>query len=101
MTTNNTERVATPGTRGSLLVAATGTTCLTPRRAGGVAISPDGKRGLVAGAEGKIVLYELATGKKLKSFASGDDREAMMSVAFSPDGTMALSGSHTEKLRLW
>jgi len=66
----------------------------------GVALSPDGKRGLVAGGEGKIVLYDLGTGKKLKSFISGDE-SAVNSVAISPDGKVAVSSSHNQKLRLW
>jgi len=66
----------------------------------GVAVSPDGKRGLVAGAEGNIVFYDLGTGKKLKSFVP-EDKGAVMSVAFSPDGKTALSGSHNQKVRLW
>jgi hypothetical protein len=59
-----------------------------------VAFSPDGRTALSGGYA--LKLWEVATGKDVRSFSGGDTR----SVAFSPDGRTALSGGY-HTLSLW
>jgi TIR domain/WD domain, G-beta repeat len=59
-----------------------------------VAFSPDGRTALSGGYA--LKLWEVATGKDVRSFSGGDTR----SVAFSPDGRTALSGGY-HTLILW
>src|SRR5262249_16239388 len=51
------------------------------------------------GEQGQIILWELATGKRLCP-PEGHQR-AICSVAFSPDGKTLATGSWDETLRLW
>jgi len=64
-----------------------------------VAFSPDGKLALSGSHDNTLRLWDVATGRELRTFTghSGD----VSSVAFSPDGKLALSGSDDQTLRLW
>ncbi len=76
-----------------------------------VAISPDGKTALSGSCEkfdaketwrcviGSLKLWDLATGREIRKLEGHSDRVA--SVAFSPDGKTALSGSDDHTARLW
>lgn len=65
-----------------------------------VALSPDGKQALSAGYEDKAVrLWNLEDGRELFAFSGHVGR--VLSVAFAPDGTRALSGDSNGTLRLW
>jgi len=64
-----------------------------------VAISPDGRLALSGSRDVTLKLWNLATGKLLRTFEANSD--AVMSVAFSPDGRTVLSGSYDGKLKLW
>jgi WD40 repeat protein len=75
-----------------------------------VAFSPDGKWLAVASGDygattyftetGRVTLWDVGTGKKLRQFS--DDRLAFESVAFAPDGkTVAAAGGHGAVLHLW
>jgi WD40 repeat protein len=75
-----------------------------------VAFSPDGKYVLSGGGspgkvgrlfefESELKLWDRATGRQLRSFEGHTNEVA--SVAFSPDGKFALSGSSDHTLRLW
>ena len=44
-------------------------------------------------------LWEVATGKELRTFTGHSD--SVTSIAFSPDGRTALSGSGDKTLKLW
>jgi WD40 repeat protein len=64
-----------------------------------VAFSPDGTLVLTGSGDKTLKLWDVATGKLLRSF-DGHIGE-VRSVAFSPDGTRALSGSKDKTLKLW
>ncbi|MBF0320468.1 MAG: caspase family protein [Nitrospirae bacterium] len=64
-----------------------------------VAISPDGKYALSGSMDNTLKLWEIATGKKIRTFTGHSDR--VNSVAISPDGKYALSGSWDKTLKLW
>ena len=75
-----------------------------------VAFSPDGRFALSGGCDGRrlwilyctkgsLKLWEVGSGKELHSFAGHTAR--VQSVAFSPDGRFALSGSYDETMKLW
>jgi serine/threonine protein kinase len=64
-----------------------------------VAISPNGRLALSGGANGELILWEIATGKALRNFVG--HTSGVWSTAFSPDGTQALSGSYDSSAILW
>jgi WD40 repeat protein len=64
-----------------------------------VAVSPDGGSGLSGGKDHTLKLWELATGKELRTLTGHTD--TVYSVAFSPNGRTALSGSSDKTLKLW
>jgi WD40 repeat protein len=79
-----------------------------------IALSPDGKfamstgggaRKSVASDRGVIHLWDVSRGKAIGTFAgTGKNKglgEAVLAMAFSPDGKYALSGGTDGSLRLW
>lgn len=64
-----------------------------------VAFSPDGRYALSGSWDGTLKLWEVKTGKKVRTFRGHKD--LVMSVAFSPDGRYALSASFDKTLKLW
>jgi DNA-binding beta-propeller fold protein YncE len=64
-----------------------------------VALSPDGKRALTGDWNGTVRLWDVGTGKQMRSFRVATIRP--LSVAFSPDGRRMLAGSsdHPSELR--
>jgi len=64
-----------------------------------VCFSPDGKYALSGSSDNTIKLWEVNTGRELRSF----DRHTaeVNSVAFSSDGKYALSGSTDKTIKLW
>jgi WD domain, G-beta repeat len=65
----------------------------------GVAISPDGKRGLSGGsADNQMILWDLETGKEVRRFTGLQGQ--LRTVAFSADGRKAVHAGCTD-VRLW
>jgi WD40 repeat protein len=59
-----------------------------------VVISPDGKRIAGNSADGTIILWDLATGKKLHTLAGPDGR--VFGVRYSPDGKWIMSATEAD-----
>jgi uncharacterized protein (TIGR03067 family) len=64
-----------------------------------LAVSPDGRQALSAGADNTVRLWDVGSGKELHCFPGHTLR--VMSVAFTPDGRHALSGGWDGTVRLW
>jgi hypothetical protein len=64
-----------------------------------VAFSPDGRRAVSSAHDGTIRVWDVATGKGLRSFATGI--KYVSKVAFSPDGRRILSSGGDGVIRLW
>jgi WD40 repeat protein len=64
-----------------------------------VALSPDGKAILVGSDDGSLKLYDLESGRELRSFYGCT--QAVRSAAISADNRLVLAGSLDNQLRLW
>lgn len=64
-----------------------------------VAISPDGKYALSGAEDYTLKLWEIATGREIRTFKGHTDW--VYAVAISPDGRQALSGGKDDTVRLW
>ena len=64
-----------------------------------VAIAPDGRTALSGSVDKTLKLWDLASGKELRTFTGHSD--VVSSVAIAPDGRTALSGSWDKTLKLW
>ena len=67
---------------------------------GAITFSPDGSRVLIAGTEDAAVLFDAATGKRLKRFYE-PHTSVVTSVAFSGDGSRIVTGSRDKTAKLW
>src|SRR5262249_21623863 len=65
----------------------------------GIAFSPDGKKIASAAQDGKVVLHDLSTGKKLRSF--GGEPVYAYSGAFAPDGETLAAGVGAQQVCVW
>jgi WD40 repeat protein/tetratricopeptide (TPR) repeat protein len=61
-------------------------------RAFAVALTPDGRRALSAGADGTARLWDLVTGKELRQFRLVPRNHEILDVPVSPDGRRVLLG---------
>jgi eukaryotic-like serine/threonine-protein kinase len=64
-----------------------------------VAIAPDGRSALSGSSDGTLKLWDLATGRELRTLVGGSSQ--VYSIAIAPDGRTALSGSADNTLKLW
>jgi WD40 repeat protein len=64
-----------------------------------VVFSPDSRFALSGSEDHTLILWDVGTGKELRSFAGHTDE--VFAVAFAPDGRFALSGSKDKSLKLW
>jgi hypothetical protein len=64
-----------------------------------IAFSPDGKFVLSGSDDRTMKLWEVSTGREIRTFR-GDDSN-VTAVAYSPDGRLALSGSTDGTVKLW
>jgi hypothetical protein len=64
-----------------------------------VAFSPDGKQILSGSYDNTIKLWDVNTGREIRTFSGHLSR--VWSVAFSPDGKQILSGSDDNTIKLW
>lgn len=64
-----------------------------------VAVSPDGRYAATGSGDRSVTLWELETGRALRSFRGHD--EWITTIAFSPDGRLVASASRDGEIRLW
>ena len=64
-----------------------------------VAFFPDGNRFAAGGVDGKVRIWEAASGKLALTLPA--DRSAVIAVACSPDGETIATGGHEGKVRIW
>lgn len=62
-------------------------------------ISPDQKYVVTASADCNLKLWDMATGRDIKTFQGHTD--IVFSVAFSPDGKYLVSGSQDKTIKIW
>jgi WD40 repeat protein len=66
-----------------------------------VAISPDKRYALCAQLQSRLTLWDVASGRDIRTVSEGGSLHHMRAVAFSPNGQYALSGGNDGNLRLW
>jgi WD40 repeat protein len=64
-----------------------------------VCFSPDGWHALSGSSDFTIILWDINTGKRIRSFMGHNS--CVHSVCFSHDGQKAISGSSDKTLKLW
>jgi WD40 repeat protein len=64
-----------------------------------IALTPDGKVLATAGADNEVVLWEMATGQKVRRLRG--HKGPVTALAFAPDGHTLASGSQDTTLLLW
>ena len=72
-------------------------------RVSALGFSPDGTRLVSGNQDGKIQMWDVATGRTLTTFAEPTARENLgriSAVAFSPEGTLLAAGAHNH-VHLW
>ena len=71
------------------------------RSVGALAIGPDGRTLVSGGDNGKIDVWELSTGRRLRTLSVEPVRERWKALAFSPDGSTLAAAGYDHGLVLW
>ena len=66
---------------------------------GAVAYSPDSKLVVTGGSDGRLILWDAATGREVRRLEGHGD--AVTAVAFSPDGRLVVTSGWDRSVRLW
>jgi WD40 repeat protein len=64
-----------------------------------VAFSPDGRYAITGGLDTTMKLWDIETGREVRTFAGHADR--VDAVAYSPNGRYAISGHYIGRMKLW
>ena len=64
-----------------------------------VAVTPDGKLAVSAGSDGTLIVWEVASGRKLRTLTGHTNW--VNAVAVTPDGQRAVSASWDQTLKVW
>jgi WD40 repeat protein len=64
-----------------------------------LAVSPDGRRAVTAGGDGRLCLWSLPDGRRLAEASAS--RAALFAVALSPDGETVVTGGLEHQLTRW
>ena len=65
------------------------------------AFSPDGKLAPTGGADATVRLWDVTTGKVVRTFLGKGAESTVHALAFSPDGKRAVSAGDGQILKLW
>ncbi|HBR21296.1 MAG TPA: hypothetical protein DD713_01805 [Nitrospiraceae bacterium] len=68
-------------------------------RVSSVAFSPDGRYALSGSWDSTLTLWDISTGKEIRTFKGHTDR--VNAVAFSPDGRHIISAARDNSIKLW
>jgi WD40 repeat protein/uncharacterized caspase-like protein len=71
---------------------------------GGVALSPDGKQlaSLLVGSDKPVVrVWDISSGRELRSVDLPDEELSMAEVGFTPDGHLLVAGVVDKQIKLW
>jgi WD40 repeat protein len=66
-----------------------------------VAISPDGKTLASGNYEGEIILWDMATGREIRTLATNGHKFIVSSLNFSKDGKYLVSSGYDETVCVW
>jgi WD40 repeat protein len=66
-----------------------------------VAISPDKKYALCTQLQSRLTIWDVESGREIRTVSAGGSLHHMRAVAFSSNGQFALTGGNDGKLRLW
>jgi len=65
------------------------------------AMSPNGAHLVTGDENGRVKLWDVATGRELHSFQAGNDKGRVSSLAFSPDEKRLLGSAEFGAIRVW
>ncbi len=66
----------------------------------GIAITPDGRRGILGSADGKLAVFDLDSGARLGMLGAGHESWAS-AMEVSADGRLLVTGGNDQTVRIW